>query len=140
MLDPLLRIEQIRPADKIAELPDPQARHQLARFLGDEKKVVHHVFGFPGEFLAQYRVLRRHADRAGVQVAFAHHDAAAHHQRRRSETEFVRSEDRPDHHVAAGLDLPVHLHGDAAAQAVQHQRLLGLREPEFPGRPRMLDR
>src|SRR5712664_2334070 len=140
MLDALLRIEQIRSADKIAELPDPQVRHQLARLLGDEKKVVHHVFGFPGEFLAQYRVLRRHADRAGVQVAFAHHDAAAHDQRRRGETEFVRPEDRPDHHVASGLDLPVHLHGDAAAQAVEHQRLLCFRKPEFPRRARVLDR
>ena len=41
---------------------------------------------------------------------------------------------RADDHVAAGLELPVHLQAHAAAQAVQHQRLLGLGQAEFPGR------
>ena len=42
--------------------------------------------------------------------------------------------------VAAGLHLSVDLHGDAAAQAVQHQRLLRFGEPELPRRARVLDR
>jgi hypothetical protein len=73
-------------------------------------------------------------------VAFAHHDAAAHDERRCREPEFVGAEDRPDHHVAAGLDLSVHLYRDPAAQAIEHQRLLRFREAQLPGRARMLDR
>ncbi len=42
--------------------------------------------------------------------------------------------------VAAGLQLAVRLHGDAAAQVVEHQRLMRLGEPELPRQARVLDR
>ena len=42
-----------------------------------------------GEAPAQFRVLGRHADRAGVQMADAHHDAAHGHQRPRGKAEFL---------------------------------------------------
>ena len=42
--------------------------------------------------------------------------------------------------IAAGLQLAVGLDGDAAAQVVEHQRLVGLGEAEFPGQPGVLDR
>ena len=42
--------------------------------------------------------------------------------------------------VAAGLELAVGLHDDAVAQAVQQQRLLGLGQPELPGRAGVLER
>ena len=118
----------------------PSLRHVFAHFFGDEEEVVHHVFRLAGEFLAQLGVLRRHADRAGVEVALAHHDAAFHHQRRGGETEFIRAQQRADQHVAAGLDLAVHLQRDAAAQLVQHQRLLRFGQAEFPRCAGMLDR
>ena len=38
-----------------------------------------------------------------------------------------------------GLELPVGLHRDAAAQIVQHQRLVRLRQSQLPGKARMLD-
>jgi hypothetical protein len=37
---------------------------------------VHHVLRLAGELVAQLRVLGGDADRAGVEVAHAHHDAA----------------------------------------------------------------
>ena len=55
---------------------DAELRHDLAQLLGDEEEVVHHVLGRPANLRAQHRVLRRHADRAGVEVALPHHDAA----------------------------------------------------------------
>ena len=54
--------------------------HHLAHLLGDEEEEVDDVLGRALEALAQLRVLRRDADRARVEVAGAHHDAA----RRRS--------------------------------------------------------
>ena len=54
----------------------PSLRHQLARFFGDEEEVIDDVLGLAGELLAQHRILRGHADRAGVEMALAHHDAA----------------------------------------------------------------
>ena len=86
-----------------------------------------------GEFLAQRRVLGGHAHRAGVQVALAHHDAAFDHQRRGGEAELVGAQQAGNDDVAARLHLTVGLHPDAAAQAVEHQGLLGLGQADFPG-------
>ena len=90
---------------------------QLAHFLGDEEQVVDDVLGLAGEALAQHRVLRRDADRAGVEVALAHHDAAGRDQRRGGHAELVGAEQGADDDVAAGADAAVDLHRDAAAQA-----------------------
>ena len=111
-----------------------------AHLLGDEEEEVDHVLGLAREARAQHRVLRGDAHRAGIQVALAHHDAAHRDQRRGGESEFLGAQQRGDHHVAAGLQLAVGLHADAAAQIVQQQHLLRFREAKFPRQPRMLDR
>ncbi len=133
-------IKQVRTSDQIIETADAELRHDLTDLLGDEEKEIHHVFGFTGEFLAQHRILGRHSDRTGVEMAFAHHDATTGHQWRRSKAEFVGTQQGPDHHVAAGLHLAVGLHPDPRAQAVEHQRLLRFGKPEFPRCAGVLDR
>ena len=90
------------------------------------------MLGLADEALAQHRVLRRDADRAGVEMALAHHDAAGRDQRRGGEAELVGAEQRADDDVAAGAQAAVDLHGDARAQAVQHQRLVRLGEADLP--------
>ena len=96
--------------------------------------------GWPVKLLAQLRILRRDAHRTSVQVALAHHDAAHGDQRRGGEAELLRAQQRGDDHVAAGLQLAVGLHADAAAQIVHHQHLLRFGEPQFPRNAGMLDR
>ena len=96
--------------------------------------------GLPAKLLAQLRVLGRDAHRAGVQMAHAHHDAAQRHQRRRGKAEFLGAQQRGDGHVAAGLQLPVGLHRDAAAQVVEHQRLVRLGQAQLPRQAGVLDR
>ena len=61
---------------------------------------------------------------------------SAHHR----EAELIGPEKRSHHHVAAGADAAVHLHGDAAAQTVDDKRLMGLSETDFPRAAGMLDR
>ena len=95
--------------------------------------------GLPAELLAQLRVLGGDADRAGVEVADPHHDAAHHDQRRGGEAVLLRAQQGGDHHVAAGLQLAVGLHDDPVAQLVQHQGLLGLGQPQLPGDAGVLD-
>jgi hypothetical protein len=56
-------------------------------------------------------------------MAFAHHDAALYYQRRSGKAELIGAEQGANGHVAAGFHLAVHLHPDAAAQVVQHERL-----------------
>jgi hypothetical protein len=94
-----------------SKLADAELRHQLAHFLGDEEEVVDDVLGLAGEARAQHRILGGDADRAGVEVALAHHDAAFDDQRRGGEAELVGAEQRADDDVATGLDLAVDLHG-----------------------------
>jgi hypothetical protein len=138
--DRLRLVQQVGAADQFVVAADAELRHQLARFLGDEEEVVHHVFRLALELGAQHRILGGDADRAGVQVALAHHDAAFDHQRRGRETDFVGAQHGGDDDVAAGLHLAVGLHADAAAQAVQHQGLLRFGQAQFPRRAGMLDR
>jgi hypothetical protein len=95
--------------------PEAQLGHHFPDFLGDEHEEVLDELRLAGEPLPQHRVLGGNADRAGVEVAHAHHDAAGHHQRRGREPELLRAEQRGDHHVAAGLELAVDLNNDPVA-------------------------
>jgi len=131
-LDALAGVEQVGAAHQVVELVDAQLGHDLTGFFGDEEEVVDHVLWLAGELLAQDRVLRGHAHRAGVQVAFAHHDAAFDHQRCSGKAEFVSTQQRANGHVAAGFHLAVGLHTNAAAQAVEHQGLLCFSQTDFP--------
>ena len=96
------------------------------------------MLGVAGEFLPQPRILRGHADRASVQMADAHHHAAQRHQRRRCEAKFLGAEQRPNHDVAAGLELAIDLDHDTAPQIVEEQRLLGLGQTQLPRAPACL--
>ena len=57
----------------------------------------------------------------------------------RREAELLGAEQRRDHDVAAGLQLPVHLHDDAVAQVVEQEHLLRLGQPELPRNAAVLD-
>ena len=109
------RLEHVDAAHHLLELAEAELRHDLAQVLRDEAHEVHGVLGLAGELLAQPRILRGHARRAGVEVADAHHDAAHRHQRRGGEAEFLGAQQRGDRHVAAGLQLAVGLDDDAAS-------------------------
>jgi hypothetical protein len=89
-----------------SSLRKPSFGHHLAHFFGDEEEVVDDVLGRALEALAQHRVLRGDAHRAGVQVALAHHDAARRDQRRGREAELVGAQQRADDDVAAGAQPP----------------------------------
>uniref|UniRef100_A0ABM0MLP6 Uncharacterized protein LOC102810278 n=1 Tax=Saccoglossus kowalevskii TaxID=10224 RepID=A0ABM0MLP6_SACKO len=124
VFDARAHVEQVGAADQVVELADAQLGHDLAHFLGDEEEEVDDVLGLALELLAQHRILRGHAHRAGVQVALAHHDAAFDDQRRRGEAELVGAQQSADDDVAAGLHLAVGLHADAAAQRLIVKKLL----------------
>jgi hypothetical protein len=63
--------------------------------------------GVPVELGAQRLVLRADADRAGVGMALAHHDAAHGDQRGGADAEFLGAQHGGDHHVAAGFDAAI---------------------------------
>ena len=84
--------------------------------------------GLTGELLAQFRILGGDTDWASIQVTFAHHDATQSDQWRGSETKFLSTQQRSDHHIASRLQTTVGLQHHTAAQIIQHQRLVGFGE------------
>jgi hypothetical protein len=138
VFDGAFLVEEVGAPDHLVHGAEAHGRHHLAHFFGNEEEVVDDVLGLAGEALAQVRVLGGDAHRAGVQVALAHHDAASGNQRRGGKAELVCTQQRTDDHVAAGAQAAVHLHGNAATQFVQHQRLLGFGKADFPGLPACL--
>src|SRR5579859_6245987 len=133
-------LQHLGVADGFGYRPEPQRRQMFAHFLRNVFEKRHHELGFAGEPLPQHRVLRRHADRAGIQVAHAHHHAPAYDQRRAGEAELLSTEQHGDDDVAAGLELAVALHDDPVTQAVLEKGLLRLGDAKLPGRAGVLDR
>ena len=125
-------VEHLDVADHLGHRAEAERGHQLAHLLGDVLEEGLDELGPPGEPLAQFRVLGRDADRAGVEVADPHHHAARDDQRGGGEPVLLGAEEGRDHDVAPGLELAVGLHDDAVAQPVEQQRLLGLGEAELP--------
>ncbi len=140
VMDRAILVEPIRLADELRELAIAHGGHHLAHFLGDEEEVVDDVLRRAREAGAQDRILRRDADRAGVEMALAHHDAAGRDQRRGREAELVRAEQRADDHVTPRAQAAVDLHRDASAQPVDHQCLMRFGKADFPRAAGMLER
>ena len=65
-------------------------------------------------------------------MAYPHHDAAAHDERRRRKAKLLRTEQRCDDDVATGLELAICLNHDPVAQPVDHEGLLSFSQPKFP--------
>ena len=140
MVDGGLGLQAIGAPDHLVHGPEAELRHQLTHVFGDEAEVVLDELRLAVELLAKLRILRRHTDRAGIQVADAHHDAARHDERRGGKAELLGAEERRNHDVAAGLQLPVDLDDDPVAKAVEEEDLLRFREAQLPGDASVLDR
>src|SRR5205085_1102552 len=89
MRDGFAHLENISATDHLRDGTETELRHDFAYFLRNEPHEVRSVFRVAGEFLPQFRILCGDTDRAGIQMADAHHDTAERHQWRRCETEFL---------------------------------------------------
>jgi hypothetical protein len=67
------------------------------------------MFRLPRKFHSQGRVLCRNPDRAGIEMAFPHHDAAFDDQGRGGKPKLLGAQQGGDRHVAPGFHLPVGL-------------------------------
>jgi hypothetical protein len=83
------RDEPVGAADHLVHGAEAERGHLLAQVAREEAEEALDVLGRAAEALAQLGVLGRHADRAGVEVALAHHDAAERHEQDRAEAELL---------------------------------------------------
>ena len=139
MLDPFFHVQEVGLTDHLLHGLEAQLRHDLAHLFGHKEEEIDDVFGLAGEFFPQNRVLCGHTHGAGVQVAFAHHDATLDHQGCRRKTKFIGTEQGGDGHIATGFHLTVGLHANALPESIHHQGLLGLGQTDLPRRSGVLD-
>ena len=71
-----VHVDLFHVADHFVDATEAKLGHVLAHLLGDEEEEVDDVLRCAGEALAQNGILGGDADRAGIQVALAHHNAA----------------------------------------------------------------
>ena len=83
------------------------------------------------EASAKFLILRRHTYRAGILVAFTHHDAAQYNQSAGCKTELFGTQHRHQHDVTTGFQLSVHLQHHLPAQTVQYKGLLRFTQSQF---------
>ena len=124
-------------ANHLVHRSEAQTRHDLAQLLGHKEHEALDVLGLAGKSVAQAAVLRGDARGAGVLLAVALHKAAHGDKRHGGKAELLGAKQAGDGDVGAVHKLAVRLQHHAGAQAVLHQRLLGLGKAELKRQARM---
>src|SRR4051812_16307572 len=67
--------QTIRASYHFFDFSEAEFRHDFSELLSDKEEEVDDVLRLSSKFFAKFRILGRNSDRAGIQVALAHHDA-----------------------------------------------------------------
>ena len=84
----MLHIERLNTTDSFLQRTEPKLSEVFANLLCDVFEEVHNELWLTVKSLPQLWVLRRNTNWARIQVTDTHHDATAHHKRRRCKTKF----------------------------------------------------
>ena len=104
------------------------------------REQLHHLFRGALELRTKVIALRTDADRAGVGMTLAHHDASHGDQRRGADAIFIGAKHRRHDDVAARLQTAVGAQHHLVAKVVHGQNLMHLGQAHLPGQTGMLDR
>ena len=88
----ILSLEQVYAPLHFINAPHAKLRHVLPQLFSHKVEVVHHMLRLPLEPPAQLRILGCDTHRAGVQMAFAHHDAAHCNERHCCKAKLLRAQ------------------------------------------------
>ena len=136
----ILSLQAVGASDHLLHSPESAAGHDLPKLPCNEIHVVHHVLRSALETASEALVLGRDACGAGILRAHAHHHAAHGDQRSGRKAEFLGAKKRCDGHVTAAHQLSVRLQDDTVPEPVLDQSLMGLCDPQLPGKARMVHR
>ena len=75
MFDSVTCFKDVSATYHVGKFTESELSHEFANFLSNEVHEVNRVLRIAREVLTEFRVLRRNTNRAGVEVANAHHDA-----------------------------------------------------------------
>ena len=132
VIDCIVGVQAVRSSDHVIDGLKAELRHELASFFCHHEQVIHNMFRLPNELLSKFRILGRNPNRAGVEVAFPHHDTAQRDQGGRRESHFLGSQQGRNYDVASGFQTAICLQDDPAAEIIQDQCLMGFGDAKFP--------
>src|SRR3981081_2513600 len=124
--------EILHPANQIIESSDAEGAHQFTHFLGNSVEIIHDVFRLAFEFGAQPLILSSHTDRTGVEMTLPDVYAARRNEGGCPKVKFLGSQQGSKNDILAGSHASIGAEGDSVAQAVQHEYLMSLSDPQFP--------
>ena len=139
VVDSGINVEHIDTAHHFVHGAETQLCHVLPNLLCQKEKEIDNVFRLSLELLAQLRILRGDAHRAGIEMTLAHHDAADRNQRRRCETILFGAKEGGNHNISTGFRLPSVSTLMRLRRSLSSESLLCLRETQFPRHTRMFD-
>ncbi|TFA98676.1 hypothetical protein CCMA1212_009587 [Trichoderma ghanense] len=135
----LPHLEDLNTANHLVDGSETKLGHDGSKLVGDVVEEVDDVLRSTGKLLAELGVLGSDTHGAGVQMAFAHHDAAHGDQGSSSETPLLSTEQAGNSNISASSKLTVSLHHDTASQVVENQSLVSLGKTQLPGETSVLD-
>ena len=120
-----MKLDEICTANNVIQFCEAHFCQIFTYFLSQEAEVIHNIFIMSAEMFTQARVLCGYAYRAGIGVAFTHHDATQYNQCTCTECEFFSAEQSHTDYITTCFQLAVSLQTNLTTQAVQNQSLLG---------------
>src|SRR5581483_5624534 len=132
MIERGTHFHHIHAADHLIHSAEAELCHPLADLFCDKEKEIDDVLWSALKFFPEFRILRGDANRAGIEMALAHHDTAHCHERSSREAELFGTEQSSNDDIAASLQFSVHLYANTAAKIVHHKHLLRFGKPKFP--------
>mmetsp|Transcript_17676 Transcript_17676/g.41550 ORF Transcript_17676/g.41550 Transcript_17676/m.41550 type:complete len:260 (+) Transcript_17676:2909-3688(+) len=125
--------------NQLVHISEAHLGHQHTHLLSHKHEVVDNVLRQTLKLLPQNWILRCNADRTGVEVALAHHDAAHGNERCSGKAKPLCAKKCCNHHITARPELAISLQGHTAPQAIENQGLMCFGQTNLPWSPGMLD-
>ena len=126
-------------ADHLVDSAEAEHRHIFTNLLRNEVHEVDNIFRLAVEIFAQLRILRCYAHRAGIKIAYTHHDAADSYQRCCCKAKFFRTQQSGDNNIASCHQLTVCFQCYTVTQIIQQQRLVCFHKSQLPRQSGMID-
>ena len=132
--------KQIGPADDFIHRPRADTGKDFTNLLRVESDQVDYLICCAGKFLAQFGVLSADADRAGVGLALAHHDATHRDKGGGADAVFFGPHHGSHHHITASAQPAIGAKRYPFTQVVHGQNLMRLCQAHFPWQASVFNR
>ena len=132
--------EHIRTSNHFIHRPEAQRSHILSYFLCHKLHEMHHIFRLTAKAAAQLLILRRNAKRTGISGAYPHHTTAQCDQCDCCKSIFFCSQQCRNNNIPARHQTTIGFQYNSVPKAVTDQRLMCLRDTQFPRQTGMMNR